>query len=102
MFGLVVRFFLKDEAAAQGFDELVATTVHAIGALEPGTLVYASHAVSGQSLQRIFYELYADRQAFDTHEQQPHTRHFLESREQFLTGYEVDFVSPLVGQGIDA
>jgi len=101
MFGLVVRFFCKDEAATAGFDELVAATAPGIRDNEPGTLVYASHKVEGQPLQRIFYELYASREAFDAHEQQPHTLHFLKEREQYLTGHEVDFVSPIVGKGID-
>ena len=45
MFGLFVRFTCKDEAAAEAYDKLVAETIEAIKANEPGTLVYASHAV---------------------------------------------------------
>jgi quinol monooxygenase YgiN len=101
MFGLVVRFFCKDEAAAAGFDQLVAETAPGIRDLEPGTLVYASHTVTGEPLQRMFYELYAGREAFEAHERQQHTRRFLEEREQYLSGHEVDFVSPVVGKGID-
>ncbi|WP_245641937.1 putative quinol monooxygenase [Nonomuraea candida] len=44
---------------------------------EPGTIVYASHRVDGQPLQRIFYELYRDRDAFDAHEQTEQSRRFL-------------------------
>lgn len=101
MFGLVVRFYLVDEAAAVGFDQLVLETAPGIRDNEPGTLVYVSHTVEGQPLQRIFYELYADRAAFDAHEQQPHTVRFLELRGQYLSGHDVDFVTPLVGKGID-
>lgn len=101
MFGLVVRFYLKDEAAAVGFDQLVSETAPGIRTGEPGTLVYASHGVEDEPLQRIFYELYADRAAFDAHEQQPHTLRFLDQRQQYLTGYDVDFVTPIVGKGID-
>ena len=61
MFGLCVRFTCKDEASAEAYDRLVAETVEAIKANEPGTLVYATHLVEGQPLQRIFYELYRDR-----------------------------------------
>ena len=50
MFGLFVRFTCKDEAAAEAYDELVAETIEAIKANEPGTLVYASHLVDGQPL----------------------------------------------------
>ena len=42
MFGLFVRFTCKDQASAEAYDRLVAETVEAIKANEPGTLVYAS------------------------------------------------------------
>ncbi len=71
MFGLFVRFTCKDEASAEAYDRLVAETVEAIKANEPGTLVYASHLVEGQPLQRIFYELYRDKAAFEAHEAVP-------------------------------
>ena len=61
MFGLCVRFTCKDEASAEAYDRLVAETIEAIKTDEPGTLVYASHLVDGQPLQRIFYELYRDK-----------------------------------------
>ena len=64
MFGLSVRFTCKDEASAQAYDRLVAETVEGIRVHEPGTLVYAVHRVEGQPLQRIFYELYRDKEAF--------------------------------------
>ena len=68
---------------------------------EPGTLVYAVHTVEGQPLQRIFYELYRDRAAFDAHEQQEHTRRFLADREQYLASVEVDFLALQTGKGTD-
>jgi quinol monooxygenase YgiN len=99
MFGLAVRFSCKDTASAEGFDRLVAETVPQIQQHEPGTLIYAVHTVEGQPLQRIFYELYRDREAFDAHEEQPHTRRFLAGREQYLAGVEVDFLTLQVGKG---
>lgn len=94
-FGLVVRFHLKP-GAAEGFDQLVSETVPEIAKHEPGTLIYTVHGVEGEPGQRIFYELYADRAAFDAHEEQPHTKRFLAEREQYLTGHDVDFVTPNV------
>ena len=47
MFGLCVRFTCRDQASAEAYDRLVAETVEAIRANEPGTLVYASHLVGG-------------------------------------------------------
>jgi quinol monooxygenase YgiN len=101
MFGLSVRFTCKDAASAKGFDALVAETVPQIRQHEPGTLVYAVHTVEGQPLQRIFYELYRDRAAFDAHEEQPHTRHFLAAREKFLASVDVDFLALQIGKGTD-
>ena len=100
MFGLVVRFTCKDASSAEAFDQLVTDTVEKIKALEPGTLVYVSHKVDGQPLQRIFYEMYADRAAFDAHEEQEHTKYFLSLRGDYLAAVEVDFLDYQAGKGI--
>ena len=99
MFGLYVRFTCKDEASAQGYDRLVAETIEAINANEPGTLIYAAHLVDGQPLQRIFYELYRDRAAFDAHEAAPHTRRYLDQRDQYLASTEVDWLTLQASKG---
>lgn len=101
MFGLSVRFTCRDAESAAGFDRLVAETVPEIRQHEPGTLVYAVHTVEGKPLERIFYELYRDRAAFDAHEEQPHTRRFLKQREKFLASVDVDFLSLQAGKGTD-
>ncbi len=93
MFGLVVRFQLKDGASAD-FDRLVKITVPQVHRREPETLVYAVHEVEGEPYTRIFYELYRDRAAFDAHERQDHTRRFLAERERYLSGPpQVDFLA---------
>jgi quinol monooxygenase YgiN len=99
MFGLCVRFTCKDQASAEAYDRLVAETVEGIKASEPGTLVYACHLVEGQPLQRIFYELYRDRAAFEAHEAAPHTRRYLDQRDQYLAGTEVDWLTLQTGKG---
>lgn len=99
MFGLSVRFTCKDDASAEAYDRLVAETVEAIKANEPGTVVYASHLVDGQPLQRIFYELYSDRAAFEAHEAAPHTRRYLEQRDRYLASTEVDWLTLQTGKG---
>lgn len=99
-FGLSVRFTLKD-GAAEAFDTLVAEASEGIRNLEPGTLVYVSHLVEGAPNQRIFYELYRDRAAFDEHERQPHTRRFLAAREALLEHVEVDWLTAVVGKGYE-
>jgi quinol monooxygenase YgiN len=101
MYGLSVRFTCNDLASVEGFDQLVAETVPQIRQHEPGTLVYAVHSVEGKPLERIFYELYRDRAAFDAHEEQEHVRRFLAEREQYLATREVDRLSLLMGKGTD-
>ncbi|MGI5337800.1 putative quinol monooxygenase [Streptomyces sp. CA-181903] len=97
-FGLVVRFTLRGAEAAEGFDTLVARTVQNIRRHEPGTLVYATHRVPDEPHVRVFYELYADRAAFDDHERQPHVRHFLAEREKYVIGTDVTFLERLDGE----
>lgn len=43
-------------------------------------------------------EIDQDRAAFEAHEQQPHTRHFLGEREKFVTETEVTFLERLGGK----
>jgi quinol monooxygenase YgiN len=100
MFGLFVRFTCKDEASAEAYDQLVAETIEGIRAHEPGTLVYASHKVEGQPLQRIFYELYEDEAAFKAHGEAPHTRRYLAQRDQYLASTEVDRLILQVAKGV--
>jgi quinol monooxygenase YgiN len=99
MFGLTVRFTCKDQASAQAYDRLVAETVEQIKTGEPGTLVYAVHTVKDQPLQRIFYELYADKDAFNAHGAAPHTRRYLAERDQYLAATEVDWLTLQTGKG---
>lgn len=91
-FALVVRFTVRPGAEAD-FDDLIARTTAEIREREPGTMVYACHRVDGAPRQRIFYELYRDRNAFDAHEQQEHVRHFLAARDAMLESTDVDFLT---------
>ncbi|MCC3769722.1 putative quinol monooxygenase [Streptomyces sp. UNOC14_S4] len=97
-FGLVVRFTLHDADAARDFDELVMRTLEGIRAHESGTVVYVNHRVPGEHNARVFYELYEDRAAFDAHERQPHTRHFLEQREKYVADTQVTFLEQIDGK----
>lgn len=101
MFGLMVRFTCNDEEAAAAFDDLVARTGEQIKAHEPGTLVYTVHRVEGRPLERIFYELYRDRDAFDVHESQDYVMEFLSAREQYLSSTEVDKLDLMSGKGVE-
>jgi quinol monooxygenase YgiN len=100
MFGLAVRFDLRPGMAAE-FDRLAAETVALIREREPGTIVYATHAVDGRGDARVFYEVYRNRDAFDEHERQPHVRRFLEERERCLAHPpRVEFLALAASTGI--
>ncbi|WP_433660816.1 putative quinol monooxygenase [Nocardia sp. CA-128927] len=102
MFALVVKFDLIDAERAAGFDQLVAETVKSIAESEPGTLVYATHTVEGEPLSRVFYEVYRDREAFEEHERQPHTRQFLSQRNDYVASHRVEFLTPDAAKGLPA
>ena len=98
---LVVTHVLRP-GHEQEFDDLVARTLTDIRALEPGTLVYVSHAVEGDPLQRVFYELYRDRAAFEVHEEHVHVRAFLEERAQHVASVEVTFLDAAAAHAAQA
>jgi quinol monooxygenase YgiN len=101
MFGLVVRFDIRDEQSAEKFDALTAEAVAHITAREPGTLVYATHTVEGEPLARVFYELYADRDAFQAHEEAGHVKEFHARKNPLLVGEpRVEFLTPGPAKGL--
>jgi quinol monooxygenase YgiN len=100
MFGLMVRFTCLDESAAAAFDALVERTGEQIRVNEPGTLIYAVHRVDGRPLERIFYELYRDEDAFEVHESQDYVRAFLSERERYLSAVDVDRLDFVSGKGV--
>ena len=79
------------------FDALVTRTLAGIRADEPGTLIYVSHAAAGEQPRRVFYELYADQDAFAAHEQQPHIQRFLTERLEHIESFDVDFLDAVAG-----
>jgi quinol monooxygenase YgiN len=102
MVALVVRFDCRDESAAARFDELTAEAVRLISEREPGTLVYATAAVEGEPLARVFYEVYRDRAAFRAHEEAEHVRQFHARKDPLLTSTRVEFLKLGAGKGLDS
>ncbi len=101
MQALVVRFDLVDPAAAERFDALVAGTLPGIVADEPGTLQYAVHAVADEPLARVFYEAYADADAFAAHEGSPGTRAMLDAFGPLLArAPRVEHLPSVAGKGL--
>lgn len=102
MFGLVARFSLREDRVGD-FDRMTAGVIGAVAAGEPATVVYAAHEVEGQPTQRLFYEVYEDREGFEFHEAQEHTRRFLAAREAcFAAPPEVDFLRLTLDKGVTA
>jgi quinol monooxygenase YgiN len=101
MFSLVVRFDLQDGAAAARFDSLTANVVEKIITEEPGTLVYATHAVDGEPLSRVFYEVYADQESFQAHEKAEHVKEFHARKSPLLRGEpRVEYLLPGSAKGL--
>lgn len=88
MYCLLVHFRLHDAAAAARFDALTDVVVAGVRAHEPGTLVYATHEPAGDPLTRVFYEVYADDDAFRAHGDAPHTVEFHARKAELLAGPE--------------
>ena len=78
-YGRILIFTLLDDRVAD-FDRLAEETAEYVRTGEPDTLVYVIHLVPNAPLQRIFYEIYRDRAAFDSHESQPYMQRFVAER----------------------
>ncbi|MEV5746341.1 antibiotic biosynthesis monooxygenase [Actinoallomurus sp. NPDC052308] len=74
-YGRITMYTLHD-GHQDAFDRLAAEVTRAVIEREPGTLVYACHAVDNAPLQRIFYQLFRDAAAVENHTRQPHAQRF--------------------------
>jgi quinol monooxygenase YgiN len=78
-YGRILIFTLLDDRVAD-FDRLAEQTAEEIRTGEPDTLVYVIHLVPNAPMQRIFYEIYRDLAAFESHESQPYMQRFVAER----------------------
>ena len=78
-YGRILIFTLLDDRVAD-FDRLAEQAAEEVRTGEPDTLVYVIHLVPNAPLQRIFYEIYRDRAAFESHESQPYMQRFVAER----------------------
>ena len=78
-YGRISIFTLLDDKVAD-FDRLAEQAAEGVRTAEPDTLVYVIHVVPKAPMQRIFYEIYRDRSAFESHERQPHILRFAAER----------------------
>ena len=103
--GRVLIYTLREDRAAE-FDRLAEEAAEGVRMAEPDTLVYIYHTVPTLPAQRIIYEVYRDRAAFESHQRQPHIQRFTDEVKSCVTGSNViDLrlkyakVAPLQGAG---
>ena len=87
-YGRILIFTLLDDRVAD-FDRLAEQTAEEIRLGEPDTLVYVIHLVPNAPMQRIFYEIYRDRAAFESHESQPYMQRFVAERRSYVLATNV-------------
>src|SRR6266436_5394813 len=75
LFGQITIYTLLDDRLAE-FDRMTERVVEEVRSREPGTLVYIVHAVPTAPMQRILYEVYRDRAAYDEHLAQPYVMRY--------------------------
>jgi quinol monooxygenase YgiN len=102
-FGRLLIFTLNEDRVAE-FDRLAEQTAESVRGAEPDTLVYVYHTLPTLPMQRIIYEIYRDRTAFESHQRQPHIQRFTdEAKSCVLNSNVIDLrlkyakVAPLQG-----
>jgi len=75
LFGQIAIYTLIEDQA-EDFDRLTERVVSQVRSGEPSTLVYIVHAVPSAPMQRILYEVYRDRAAYEQHLRQPYVSQF--------------------------
>jgi quinol monooxygenase YgiN len=75
LYGLIAIYTLA-EGCEEEFDALAEKVVAEVRASEPDALVYAVHSVPNAPMQRIFYEVYRDRTAYEEHKRHVYIQRF--------------------------
>jgi quinol monooxygenase YgiN len=88
LYGQIAIFTLLEDRVGE-FDQLAERLVERVRATEPDTLVFIVHAVPSAPLQRILYEVYRDRDAYEWHRQQPYVTHFEADRRPYVLATNV-------------
>ncbi len=87
-YGLIAIYTLLEDRVAD-FDRIADEAAEQVRASEPDTLVYVIHTVPKAPMQRIFYEVYRDRAAYEHHEQQPYIKRFVTARRPYVLATNV-------------
>jgi quinol monooxygenase YgiN len=83
LFGQITIYTLFDDRLEE-FDRMTERLVEEVRSREPGTLVYIVHAVPAAPMQRILYEVYRDRAAYDEHLAQPYVIRYVAERRSMV------------------
>jgi quinol monooxygenase YgiN len=75
LFGQIAIYTLLEDRVDE-FDQLTERVVDQVRSREPDTLVFIVHAVPSAPMQRILYEVYRSRAAYQWHTAQPHVQQF--------------------------
>ncbi len=88
LFGQIAIYTLLEDRVDE-FDQLTEGVVEQVRSREPDTLVFIVHAVPSAPMQRILYEVYRDRAAYEWHGQQPYVRQFEADRRPYVLATNV-------------
>jgi quinol monooxygenase YgiN len=88
LFGQIAIYTLLEDRV-DAFDDLTAEVVELVSTREPDTLVYIVHAVPSAPMQRILYEVYLDREAYEEHRRQPYIAKFEVDRRPYVLATNV-------------
>ena len=83
LFGQITIYTLLDDRLEE-FDRMTERVIEEVRSQEPGTLVYIVHAVPTAPMQRILYEVYRDRAAYDEHLARPYVMRYVAERRSML------------------
>lgn len=88
LFGQIAIYTLMEDRTAD-FDRLTERVVGLVRDGEPDTLVFIVHAVPSAPMQRILYEVYRDRDAYERHRRRPYIVEFEADREPYVLATNV-------------
>ncbi len=88
LFGQIAIYTLLEDRVAE-FDQLTERVVDLVRSREPDTLVFIVHAVPSAPMQRILYEVYRSRDAYERHRQQSYVQQFEADRRPYVLATNV-------------
>ncbi len=88
LFGQITIYTVMD-GRVEAFDRITERVVEQVRRREPDTLVFIAHAVPSAPTQRILYQVYRSRAAYQRHLAQPHIQQFDLDRRAYVLATNV-------------